>query len=65
MQHRNLFQAAGLNEEFKDVAPNDEGGEKRRQNSERKGDGKALNRTACFPEENDRGDQRGYISIKD
>src|SRR5207237_8535269 len=65
MQHRNLFQTTGIDEEFKDVAPTDEGGKKQRQNSERKGDSKALDRAARFPEQNDSGDQRGYVGIKD
>ena len=46
MQHRNFLHASGIDEEFEDVAPDDEGGEKRCQNSERERDGKTLDRTA-------------------
>src|SRR5438477_3127615 len=65
MHHRNPFHPAGINEEFEDVASNDERGEKRRQNSERKGDSKPFDRAARFPEQNDRGDQCSYVGVKD
>src|SRR5437763_9972965 len=65
MHHRNPFHPAGINEEFEDVASNDERGEKRRQNSERKRDSKPFDRAARFPEQNDRGDQRSYVGVKD
>ena len=65
MQHRDFLYPASIHQPSERISSDDQRSEERRQDAEGQRNREASDRTSGLPEQNDCGDERGYVRVED